>query len=287
MKSDNNSSDLAPQDKRCLLQMSLLASFLKDKRRQGLDNYDRAPIQNVVSFSRKADSSQQGFEFLFSFLYFEVYFNPTHAQAEENNNDQAPKCSFQTVELSFLFVRFVEIPNHASQTRRQLATDPEYGPSTRFKSEKDNMDILSLNWYTIGYNPKKLDVDLSGEPVDQSDYRTVKMGRHSSKLDVKENKTALHISSAEAEYNGLSELCQVMWTRTQLQDYGFITTKYRCIADSQSAIAISCKPRTTLRLKHHPYRYHFLKRKGIGFKYLVRRIGMKMFDSCRTGVLDK
>ncbi|GJW07473.1 hypothetical protein Tco_1569896 [Tanacetum coccineum] len=43
----------------------------------------------------------------------------------------------------------------------------------RFRnSEKgNNMDIVSYHWYTMLLKPK-LDVDLSGEPVDQSDYRS-------------------------------------------------------------------------------------------------------------------
>ncbi|GJT35058.1 retrovirus-related pol polyprotein from transposon TNT 1-94 [Tanacetum coccineum] len=49
-------------------------------------------------------------------------------------------------------------------------------------------------------------------------------------MSKKQNCTAM--SSAEAEYVALSASCaQVMWMRTQLQDYGFqTTTKYRCIA---------------------------------------------------------
>ncbi|GJR24346.1 hypothetical protein Tco_0972873 [Tanacetum coccineum] len=42
--------------------------------------------------------SQQGLEFLFSPL-LEEYYNPTHDQAEENNNDQAPNASFQEDEF--------------------------------------------------------------------------------------------------------------------------------------------------------------------------------------------
>ncbi|GJV16912.1 hypothetical protein Tco_1362235 [Tanacetum coccineum] len=53
------------------------------------------------------------------------------------------------------------------------------------------------------------------------------------------------MSSAEAEYVALSASCaQVMWMRTQLQDYGFNYNKIPLYCDSQSAIAISRKPRT-------------------------------------------
>nr|GEX07518.1 retrovirus-related Pol polyprotein from transposon TNT 1-94 [Tanacetum cinerariifolium] len=43
------------------------------------------------------------------------------------------------------------------------------------------------------------------------------------------NHNCTTMSSAEAEYVGLSASCaQVMWMRTQLQDYGLTTTKYHC-----------------------------------------------------------
>ncbi|GJR47254.1 retrovirus-related pol polyprotein from transposon TNT 1-94 [Tanacetum coccineum] len=191
--------------------------------------------------------------------------------------------------------------------------------------KKHNMD----NCHSIGTplaTKPKLDVDLSGEPVDQSDYRskigslmyltssrpdlvqavcycaryqarptqkhlkevkrifkylkgTINMGLwypkdsgfeltafsdadHAGCLDTrkstsggiqflgdklvswmskKQNCTAM--SSAEAEYVALSASCaQVMWMRTQLQDYGFNYNKIPLYCDSQSAIAISCNP---------------------------------------------
>nr|GFD54024.1 uncharacterized mitochondrial protein AtMg00810-like [Tanacetum cinerariifolium] len=50
----------------------------------------------------------------------------------------------------------------------------------------------------------------------------------------KQNCTAM--SSADAEYVTLFVSCaQVMWMRTQLQDYGFIHNKIRLYCDSQSA----------------------------------------------------
>ncbi|GJU65819.1 hypothetical protein Tco_1247654 [Tanacetum coccineum] len=52
----------------------------------------------VEKFLEKTDSSHQGLEFLFSPL-IEEYYTPTHSQAEENNNDQAPNASFQEDEF--------------------------------------------------------------------------------------------------------------------------------------------------------------------------------------------
>nr|GEY02016.1 retrotransposon protein, putative, unclassified [Tanacetum cinerariifolium] len=150
----------------------------------------------------------------------------------------------------------------------------------------------------------KLDADLSGNPVDQIDYRS-KIGSPmyltSSRPDIvqpyskgssfeltafsdadhagcidsrkrtskgiqflgdklvswmskKQNCTAM--SSAEAEYVSLSASCaQVMWMRTQLQDYGFNYNKIPLYCDSQSAIAISCNPVQHSRTKHIHTRY--------------------------------
>ncbi|GJX25334.1 retrovirus-related pol polyprotein from transposon TNT 1-94 [Tanacetum coccineum] len=133
---------------------------------QKVSDYDNSdpvpPRQNVVPTAEKTDSSQQGLEFLFSPL-LEEYYNPTHGQAEENNNNQAPNASFQEDEFINPFcTRVQEIGESSSrnidntdvhsfqpqshdyrwtrdhpleqvrgnptmpvQTRRQLATDPE------------------------------------------------------------------------------------------------------------------------------------------------------------------
>nr|GEU33052.1 retrovirus-related Pol polyprotein from transposon TNT 1-94 [Tanacetum cinerariifolium] len=88
----------------------------------------------------------------------------------------------------------------------------------------------------------------------------------------KHNCTAM--SSAEAEYVALSASCaQVMWMRTQLQDYGFNYNKIPLYCDSQSAIAISCNPVQHSRTKHIHTRYHFIKEQvenGIIELYFVR-----------------
>nr|GEX32528.1 ribonuclease H-like domain-containing protein [Tanacetum cinerariifolium] len=122
------------------------------------------------------------------------------------------------------------------------------------------------------------------------------------------------MSSAEAEYVALSANCaQVMWMRTQLQDYGLNYNKIPLYCDSQSAIAISCNPVHHSRTKNIHTRYHFIKeqiKNGIielyfvrteyqladmftkalpedRFKYLVRRIGMKCLTLAELKVLAK
>ncbi|GJY25693.1 hypothetical protein Tco_0400419 [Tanacetum coccineum] len=116
----------------------------------------------------------------------------------------------------------------------------------------------------------------------------------------------------EAEYVALSASCaQVMWMRTQLQDYGFNYNKIPLYCDSQSAIAISCNPVQHSRTKHIHTRYHFIKEQvenGIielyfvrteyqladmftkalpeeRFQYLVRRIGMRCLTLAELEVL--
>ncbi|GKC78790.1 retrovirus-related pol polyprotein from transposon TNT 1-94, partial [Tanacetum coccineum] len=93
-------------------------------------------------------------------------------------------------------------------------------------------------------------------------------------MSKKQDCTAM--SSAEAEYVALSASCaQVMWMRTQLQDYGFNYNKIPLYCDSQSAIAISCNPRATLRPSEER------------FRYLVRRIGMRCLTPAELEVLTK
>nr|GEV88679.1 hypothetical protein [Tanacetum cinerariifolium] len=160
----------------------------------------------------------------------------------------------------------------------------------------------------------KLDADLGGKLVDQTDYRS-KIGSlmymTSSRPDiVQADCTAM--SSAEAEYVALSASCaQVMWMRTQLKDYGFNYNKLPLYCDSQSTIAISCNPVQHSRTKHIHARYHFIKEqveKGITelyfviteyqlvdmftkslpedrFQYLVRRIGMRCLTPAELEVL--
>ncbi|GKB31941.1 hypothetical protein Tco_0871342 [Tanacetum coccineum] len=91
-------------------------------------------------------------------------------------------------------------------------------------------------------------------------------------MSKKQDCTAM--SSAEAKYVALSASCaQVMWMRTQLKDYGFNYNKIPLYCDSQSAIAISCKPVQHSRTKHIHTRYHFIKEyveNGINELYFVR-----------------
>nr|GEY35179.1 copia protein [Tanacetum cinerariifolium] len=107
-------------------------------------------------------------------------------------------------------------------------------------------------------------------------------------MSMKQNCTAM--SEAKVEYVALSVSCaQVMWMRTQLQDYGFNYNKIPLYCDSQSAIAISCNPIQHSRTKQIHTRYHFIKEQveNDRFKYLVRRIGMRCLTPAEVEVLTK
>nr|GEW61046.1 hypothetical protein [Tanacetum cinerariifolium] len=94
-------------------------------------------------------------------------------------------------------------------------------------------------------------------------------------MSKKQNYTA--ISSTEAEYVALSASCvQVMWMRTQLQDYGLNYNKIPLYCDSQSAISISCSPILSTSILALP---------EDRFKYLVRRIGMRCLTPAELEVL--
>nr|GEY23121.1 hypothetical protein [Tanacetum cinerariifolium] len=114
----------------------------------------------------------------------------------------------------------------------------------------------------------KLDADLSGNPVDQTDYRSKirsLMDLTSSRPDiVQANCTAM--SSSEAEYVALSISCaQVMWMRTQLQDYGFNYNKIPLTEYQLADMFTKALPEDR-------------------FKYLVRRIVLRYDgDECDKG----
>ncbi|GJU00807.1 retrovirus-related pol polyprotein from transposon TNT 1-94 [Tanacetum coccineum] len=100
----------------------------------------------------------------------------------------------------------------------------------------------------------KLDADLSGEPVDQTDYRS-KIGSlmylTSSRPDIVQAVCYCARYQARPTEKYLKEM------RTQLHDYGFNYNKIPLYCDSQSAIAISCNPVQALLTSPSYARYSF------------------------------
>ncbi|GJZ33448.1 retrovirus-related pol polyprotein from transposon TNT 1-94 [Tanacetum coccineum] len=138
-RSDHNCSVLAPQRQEISVENVSPGLVPQGQKGSECDNSDPAPPrqkasdydnsdpvpprQNVVPSAEKTDSSQQGLEFLFSPL-LEEYYNPTHGQAEENNNDQAPNASFQEAEFINPFcTRVQEIGESSSRNIDVMITD--------------------------------------------------------------------------------------------------------------------------------------------------------------------
>nr|GEX81216.1 hypothetical protein [Tanacetum cinerariifolium] len=154
--------------------------------------------------------------------------------------------------------------------------DPDHPKKGKYTLEilyKHGMDKGQSIGTPMATKPK-LDADLSGNPVDQTNYHS-KIGSlmylASSRPDIMQANCTV-MSSAEAEYVALSASCaQVMWIRTQLQDYGFNCNKIPLYCDSQSAIAISSNPIQHSRTKHNH----------------TRQIGMRCLTPAELEVLAK
>nr|GEU77627.1 hypothetical protein [Tanacetum cinerariifolium] len=116
-------------------------------------------------------------------------------------------------------------------------------------------------------------------------FMTSKGDKLVSWMSKKQDCTAM--SSAEAENVVLSASCaQVMWMRTQLQDNGFNYNKILLYCDSQSAITISCNPRTALPTEYQLADMFTKALPEDRFKYLVRRIEKVLwFDLLPNNIL--
>nr|GEU96362.1 hypothetical protein [Tanacetum cinerariifolium] len=176
--------------------------------------------------------------------------------------------------------------------------DPDHPEKAKYTLEilhKQGMDKGQSIGTPVATKPK-LDADLSGNPVDQTDYhskiwslmyltssRPDTVQAHSggiqflgdklvSWMSKKQNCTVMSLT--KADYVTLSMSCaHVMWMRTQLQDYGFNNNKIPLYYDSQSAITYSCNLIHHSRTKHIHTRYHFIKEQvenGIIGLYFVR-----------------
>ncbi|GKF55088.1 hypothetical protein Tco_0165428, partial [Tanacetum coccineum] len=130
----------------------------------------------------------------------------------------------------------------------------------------------------------KLDVDLSGTPVDQTKYRSMirsLMYLTASRLDLHTQMQIMQVvrtlaevhlgsaqflgdklvsSSTEAEYIAMSGCCaQILWMRSQLSDYRFVYNHIPLYCDNKSAIALCCNNVQHSRSKHIDIRHHFIR----------------------------
>ncbi|GJX78068.1 retrovirus-related pol polyprotein from transposon TNT 1-94 [Tanacetum coccineum] len=136
---------------------------------------------------------------------------------------------------------------------------------------------------------KPLDSDLSGNPVDQTKYRSMvealmyltANSDHAGCLDTRKSTSGgiqflgddklVSWSSKKQDYT--SCCAQVLCLRTQLTDYGFHFDKIPMYCDSKATISMSCNPVQHSRTKHIHVRYHFIKEhveKGIVELFFVR-----------------
>nr|GEU41405.1 hypothetical protein [Tanacetum cinerariifolium] len=124
---------------------------------------------------------------------------PTYVHAEKNNDNQAE-----------------EEHLHDDEFTNPFCASAKYALEILHKHGMERGQSIGTPMVT----KPKLDADLSGNPVDQTDYCSkIKslMYLTSSRPDI----DCAAMSSAEAEYVALSATCaQVMWMRTQLLDYG-------------------------------------------------------------------
>nr|GEU44151.1 integrase, catalytic region, zinc finger, CCHC-type, peptidase aspartic, catalytic [Tanacetum cinerariifolium] len=157
----------------------------------------------------------------------------------------------------------------------------------------------------------KLDAELSGNPVDQTDYR--------SKISFSDADHVGCIDSHKSTFEGIQflggKLVSWMSKKHNCTAISSAEAEYAALSASyaQSAIAISCNPVQHSHTKHILTRYHFIKEQvenGIiesyfvrieyqladmfnkalpkdRFKYLVRRIGIRCLTSAELEVLAK
>ncbi|GJT11976.1 retrovirus-related pol polyprotein from transposon TNT 1-94 [Tanacetum coccineum] len=226
-------SDLAPQRQEMFVENVSSGLVPQGQKASDYDNSDPVPPrQNVVPTAEKTDSSQQGLEFLFSPL-LEEYYNPTHDQAEENNNDQAPNAIFQKL-------KFIN-PFCNTGTKKLL--------KWLWKNKKDEDQTVIRNKARLvakGYAQEEgIDFEESFAPVARLEAEEVYVAqaRWVRLIPDHPDKSTFEGKLSEAEYVALSASCaQVMWMKDTTSRLWFNCKKIPLYCDSQSAIAISCNP---------------------------------------------
>ncbi|GJS61880.1 retrovirus-related pol polyprotein from transposon TNT 1-94 [Tanacetum coccineum] len=150
-----------------------------------------------------------------------------------------------------------------SSTGLQVSQNPEdFINNPKYAQEilKSLILVLCTPLYSNGGGPN-LDDDKGGKCHDtrrstsgSAQFLGHRLVSWSSK---KQKSTA--ISTTEAEYIALSGCCaQILWMRSQLQDYGFAFNKIPMYCDNQSAIALCCNSVQHSRSKPCN-RHHFIK----------------------------
>ncbi|GJZ80595.1 retrovirus-related pol polyprotein from transposon TNT 1-94 [Tanacetum coccineum] len=156
----------------------------------------------------------------------------------------------QTYQLTLLVIVARHTEKHLTVVKRAF----------RYLKETINMGL----WY-----PKDIGIELTGyadadhagcqdtrrSTSGSAQFLRDKLVSWSSK---KQKSTA--ISTIEAEYISLSGCCaQILWTRSQLTNYGLAFNKIPLYCDNKSVIALCCNNVQHSRSKHIDVGYHFIK----------------------------
>ncbi|GJY31631.1 hypothetical protein Tco_0415126 [Tanacetum coccineum] len=238
------------------------ASFLKVKRFQIMTTMTPCPQdKNVVPSAEKQDSASKA---------------KVVMDEQEGDEDQTVICSLEAVRI--FVARSTQVLFHIYQYGRENGAFLS-GPlkeevfvaqrRVRYPDHPEKSILLRKASVRLKQAPR----DLHFQTLDHAgclDTRKSTSGgiqflgdKLVSWMSKKQNCTAM--SSAEAEYVALSASCaQVMWMRTQLQDYGFNYNKIPLYCDSQSAIAISCNPYNIQDKMHILTRLTFIRNRWLG-----------------------
>nr|GEZ35403.1 retrovirus-related Pol polyprotein from transposon TNT 1-94 [Tanacetum cinerariifolium] len=277
-------------------------SGLVPQRQKASDYENSNPVLQLQNVSSSADAhvpSQQELDLLFGPLYDEFFTTAKGYAQEEGIDFEESFAPLARLEVVWIFIAYVA---HKSFPVYQMDMKTAFlnGPL------KEEVYVARSNEFVDAYHPKKvyqLRKALYGLKQAPRAWYDELLKFLTSKGFTK-----------EAEYVALSASCaQVMWMRTQLQDYGLNNNNIPLYCDSQSAITISCNPVQHSRTKHIYTRYHFIKEQvenGIiefyfvrteyqladmftkalpedRFKYLVRRIGIRCLTPAKLEVLAK
>nr|GEY77741.1 copia protein [Tanacetum cinerariifolium] len=245
-------------------------------QQQKASDYDNSdPVPQLHNVSSSADAhvpSQQELDLLFGPLY-DKFFNSVKGYAQEEGIDFEESFALVArLEAVWIFVAYTahkSFPIYQMDVKTAFLNgpmkeevyvaqpdgfvDPDHPEKAKYALEilhKHGMEKGQSIGTPMATKPK-LDVDLSGNPVDQTDYHA----DHTGCIDTRKSTSGIQflgdklvswmskkqdctaMSSAEAEYVALSASCaQVMWMRTQLHDYGFNYNKIPLYCNSQSAI---------------------------------------------------
>ncbi|GJS91043.1 retrovirus-related pol polyprotein from transposon TNT 1-94 [Tanacetum coccineum] len=289
-----------------VVKMSLHALVPQGQKASDYDNSDpMPPRQDVVPTAEKTDSSQQGLEFLFSPL-LEEYYNPTHSLAEENKMISCPMHRFTKMTFSILFVhgykKLVSLP-YKKLEEGYSNCEESFAPVARLEAVRifvayaahKSFPIYQMDVKTAFLNgPLKEEVYVaqpegtSGSPVPKRNF-LFQSGQDAG-LNITAFSDADHAGCmilGKALWDGYCSLVIVVSLDCQRTDL-----LMHCLQQRPEYVALFCKLCSSNVGEEHSLDYGLYYNKITvltclpkeclhedRFKYLVRRIGMRIFVS--------